>query len=130
MVYAVYINANLGQQEGRKIAKEHAVPNPNPQCMLQAAKDLGFEATLEEERCHPRSFWERGRLSIVFFDGAGEGKKPLKPEIPNRRALYKAIAAKVIELGNTSSNKTVTTGTKKLRGIEKTQARKEANRKK
>ena len=126
MVYSVYINANLKRDEGRKITKEEAVPDPKPQCMLEAAKALGFEATLDLERCHPRAFWERGRISVVFFDGEGEGKKPLKADIPNRKALYKAIAAKVKELGNVAITKAPPG--QKLHGVEKSRAKKEAKR--
>ena len=126
IVYSVYINSDLKREEGRKVSKEEGLPGPKPACMLEAAKALGFEATLEMEKCHPRAFWERGRISVVFFDGEGKDKKPLNPDIPNRKALYKAIAAKVKELGNAAVTKAAPG--QKLHGVDKSRAKKEAKR--
>lgn len=110
IVYSVYMNANLKRCEGRKLSREDSVPDPHIGCMFEAAQQLGFQVTLNLEKCHPKSFWERGRLSVAFFN---EDKSPINPEIPNRMALYKAIAAKVKELGNTVKGSNAQKGGKK-----------------
>jgi signal recognition particle subunit SEC65 len=128
LVYPVYIDSTLKRSGGRKISKEDGVPNPNPNCMARAACALGFVLTLEPVRCHPRNFWSRGRLIVNFFT---EDHQPKKPAIPTRIALYKAIAAKVKELGNTPAlAPPPPPKTGKLVGSEKSRLKRQAAKKK
>lgn len=102
IVYPVYIDATVKQFDGRKISKEDAIENPNPKVMLAAAQALGFEAEFQEGARHPRDFWRFGRLSVKFFTGPDSDKKPINPEINTRRKLFREIAKKMKELGNTA----------------------------
>jgi signal recognition particle subunit SEC65 len=120
VVYAVYIDSTLKRSGGRKISKDDGLPNPNPACMHRAVTALGFEATVDLERRHPRNFWVRGRLTVTFFT---ENHEPVDPAIPDRPALFKAIAAKVKELGNTAVVAAAAPKPAKLVGTEKSQAK-------
>jgi signal recognition particle subunit SRP19 len=122
MVYPVSIDSSLQRSGGRKTKKEDGLPAPNPQCMARAAGLLGFETIADPDRRHPRNFWQRGRISVKFFQ---VDHTAVNIDIPNRGALYKAIAAKVKQLGNTVTVKQVPQQ-QKLRGVDKTRAMREA----
>jgi signal recognition particle subunit SRP19 len=132
LVYPVYLDNTLSESEGRKIPKEAGLAGPHAECMLEAVRALGFEATLDVRTAHPRNFWQRGRISVVFFADTPEGapKIPLNPEIPNRKSLYTAIAKGVIERGNkVGPAKAATPAGQKLHGSEKAKAKRDAKRK-
>lgn len=115
IVYPLYIDSKITEKEGRKISKEDAIENPTPAAMLKAVKELGFEAELQEYSRHPHDFFRFGRLQVKFFDGEDQNKKPLNPEIKNRRLLYRAIAKKMKEQGQATQAAAATGSTKKSR---------------
>jgi signal recognition particle subunit SRP19 len=127
LVYPVYVDAKLKRSEGRKISKSDGLPNPNPQCMVRAASLLGFQAVFEAQKRHPRNFWVFGRIAVTFFT---EDHAPVNPAIADRLSLYKAIAAKMKELGNVSATPQAVPKTGKLVGSEKSKAKRDAARRK
>lgn len=55
MIYPLYLNSNRTQQQGRRIGKEKAVPDPNIREIEQAlAKINGARIILEPQKRHPR----------------------------------------------------------------------------
>ena len=130
IVYPLYLNADVGRADGRKISKSEAVKNPNPSQMQRAAEALGFKVELQMNSRHPRDFWNHGRISVKFFDGEDKDKKPLNPEINTRRKLYREIAKKIAEIGAAASaGMTKSEGGIKMTSQEKAKMKRELKKK-
>ncbi len=48
-----YFDARLTREEGRRVAKDLAVKDPDAKWVESAAKKAGLETTLEEDKHHP-----------------------------------------------------------------------------
>ena len=73
-IYPLYINSNRTQQQGRRIGKEKAVPDPNVQEIEQALSKInGVRIIVEMNKRHPREiFFEQAQfLGELLFDCYG-----------------------------------------------------------
>lgn len=58
IIYPLYINSNRTQQQGRRIGKEKAVPDPNVQEIEQALSKInGARIIVEMDKRHPREIF-------------------------------------------------------------------------
>lgn len=96
-VYPIYIDSEITQDEGRKIAKDKSIQNPNLKAMFIAAKNLGFDVILQENKRHPRDFWRFGRLYVKFFD---DSHNALHPTIKKKRQLLEELVVEMNKIGN------------------------------
>lgn len=101
-VYPVYCDSTLGMSGGRKVSKEKCVSKPTAVELFEAAKAAGFRTVLETDKAYCRDYWVRGRVRVALFSADGA---PVSPEVPNRRALYAALAAKVPKLREKAKSK-------------------------
>jgi signal recognition particle subunit SRP19 len=68
MVWPVYINSMKTQKEGRKIAKEYCVKNPELNEIVKVAKSLKFNPQIEDDKSYPSSWWEYSGRVIIETD--------------------------------------------------------------
>lgn len=96
-LYPHYLNSLKTIPEGRRVGKEHAVPNPQLKEMAVAlTQGLGYQNVVLEDKAYPRDWLTRGRVRVMLKDA--ETAELVKPEIPNKYALLKKIAAEIKKL--------------------------------
>lgn len=65
IVYPQYLDSTKTRKEGRKISLRYAVPNPRIEEIIEAAKFLGLEPILEDDKKYPRNWWlGSGRIVV------------------------------------------------------------------
>jgi signal recognition particle subunit SRP19 len=65
IIWPVYIDSEKTKKEGRRVSKENAVPSPKLREISNAAKKLGFNPEVENDKSYSRSWWEKsGRVVI------------------------------------------------------------------
>ncbi|KAJ8901454.1 hypothetical protein NDN08_007300 [Rhodosorus marinus] len=93
-LYPSYLDSAKTIDKGRKIAKAKAVDAPHAEEVYATVRFMGFEAVLEK-KYYSKNFhystdlYSRGRIRVKLFD---ENKKPIRPEIGSRRALFVQVA--------------------------------------
>jgi signal recognition particle subunit SEC65 len=55
-VYALFIDADMSREDGRKISLDFACQKPNIKMMADVLHSKGFELLVEENKRHPRDF--------------------------------------------------------------------------
>lgn len=68
VLYPAYFDLNRTRQQGRRVAKRHAVEGPTIQEIAAAAKALGLEPTLEEDKAFPSTPWRHEGRVLVRSD--------------------------------------------------------------
>ena len=90
VVWPAYLDSSKTRSRGRMIPKEKAVESPTAEEILEACRDLSYEARLEGEKKFPSSWWERPGRVLVSKKG-GEKKAVLliriSAYIAKRRSL-------------------------------------------
>ncbi|RWX72897.1 MAG: hypothetical protein Metus_0871 [Candidatus Methanosuratincola subterraneus] len=90
VVWPAYLDSSKTRSRGRMIPKEKAVESPTAEEILEACRDLSYEAQLEGEKKFPSSWWERPGRVLVSKKG-GEKKAVLliriSASIAKRRSL-------------------------------------------
>ena len=65
LIYPAYLDSTRSRSEGRRVARSLAVDRPRAEEILEAVRELGLEARLDEEARYPRSWWmDRGRVLV------------------------------------------------------------------
>ena len=111
VIYPAYIDADKTIAQGRKVSKEDSVKFPMKGMMqvntqngpmpvdktavdiAQATALLGLQGMIES-KAYSRDILMRGRVRVQIMNEDGT---PCKPEITNRKQLYRAIAGAVKE---------------------------------
>ncbi|CAG0918484.1 unnamed protein product [Notodromas monacha] len=97
-LYPAYINSNKKLCEGRRIAKEKCVPDPNVNEMKDVLLSAGFNVFLEpkifpRERIKNPTYYGKVRVQIRNDDGT-----PFKSEIPNKNAVMEHLCEMIPKL--------------------------------
>jgi signal recognition particle subunit SEC65 len=101
-IYPAYINVNKTIAEGRKVAKEFCVANPDPrEIAFVCVKSFGFQCVIEG-KAYSRDFRERGRVRVLMTNPDGSA---LNPDCKSRLDLLKACGPKILELDSRKSGK-------------------------
>ena len=72
VIWPAYLDAACSRSEGRRVAKELAVPEPTVDEIAQAVQQVGYDAVIEREATYPREYEPRGR---VVVEDAGDATK-------------------------------------------------------
>ena len=67
-VYTTYFNKEFTIAEGRRVAKDKCVSNPNIHLIKYAVEALGLKCFLDICAKHPRDFFNNGRLRVQLTD--------------------------------------------------------------
>ncbi|KAK4545339.1 hypothetical protein LTR36_003519 [Oleoguttula mirabilis] len=93
-IYPVYFDSTRSREEGRRVRKEDAVPNPLAREIVDALTHIGNEYRIplqivfEPHKGHPKDWANPGRVRVlVKKDGQAVSAK-----IQNKHHLYKLIA--------------------------------------
>ncbi|XP_003742609.1 signal recognition particle 19 kDa protein [Galendromus occidentalis] len=96
-VFPIYLNKNKTVAEGRRVPKEVAVEDPITREIVIALQQKGFDLFVEGYKVHPREVDKenvlmRSRVRVHFRDDNG---KPIHPEFPNKRKLFRMICESI-----------------------------------
>ncbi|KXL45663.1 hypothetical protein M433DRAFT_104969 [Acidomyces richmondensis BFW] len=93
-IYPVYFDSTRSREQGRRVKKEHAVPNPLASEIAEALKEIGntnhipLQIVFEPHKGHPKDWSNPGRVRVlVKKDGEAVNAK-----IHNKYHLYRMIA--------------------------------------
>lgn len=88
-IYPVYFDSTRSREEGRRVRKEDAVPNPLAREIVEALSQIGqkhnlpLKIVLEPAKCHPKDWANPGRVKVLIKENA----KPINSTIHNSRCL-------------------------------------------
>ena len=68
-IWPQYLNKNLSLKEGRKIAKEYAVKDPELNDIERALKRLGLKYSMQKEFSYPGKWYEKSGRVLVEWEG-------------------------------------------------------------
>lgn len=78
VIWPRYFDAELSRSEGRRVPTDLAVEAPRADDVASALEELGYDADLDADACHPRRPWDaRGRVLVP----AVEDKETLLREV-------------------------------------------------
>lgn len=65
IIYPIYFDSSVSHKDGRRVSKKLGVEKPDNVRIAKAAKNLGFNPTIEEDCAHPKRHWKQeGRVLI------------------------------------------------------------------
>jgi signal recognition particle subunit SRP19 len=70
VIWPAALDANLTRAEGRRVAKDLAVPEPTVDEIAKAVQQVGYDAKIEREKTYPREYEPRGRVLVKNADDA------------------------------------------------------------
>ena len=89
-IYPVYFDSTRSREEGRRVKKEDAVPNPLAREIIDALSHIGnsmnipLQIVFEPHKGHPKDWGNPGRVRVlVKKDG-----KPVSNKIQNSESLF------------------------------------------
>jgi signal recognition particle subunit SRP19 len=68
VLYPAYFDVGRSRDEGRRVAKKVAVESPTVQEVASAARALGLEPKVEEDRAFPATPWKKDGRVLVRAD--------------------------------------------------------------
>ncbi|WP_296788192.1 signal recognition particle subunit SRP19/SEC65 family protein [uncultured Methanobrevibacter sp.] len=86
-IWPQYLNKNLSLKEGRKIAKEYAVKDPELNDIERALKRLGLKYSMQKEFSYPGKWYEKSGRVLVEWEGT-------------KLELLKEVSLKIKEIRN------------------------------
>ncbi|WP_254537953.1 signal recognition particle subunit SRP19 [Halomarina litorea] len=86
VIWPAALDAERSRSEGRRVARDLAVPAPTVDEIARAVQQVGYDAVVEREKRYPREYETRGRVLVQNADDAGKSD------------LLQAVAAYVVAL--------------------------------
>lgn len=93
-IYPVYFDSTRSREQGRRVRKEDAVPNPLAREIIEGLAHIGqtkgipLQLVLEPMKTHPKDWANPGRVKVlVKQDG-----KAVSSKVQNKHHLYKIIS--------------------------------------
>ena len=68
VLYPAYFDLGRSREQGRRVAKRWAVESPTIEEIVTAAKALGLQPQLEEDKAFPSTPWRREGRVLVRAD--------------------------------------------------------------
>lgn len=87
-IYPVYFDSTRSREEGRRVSKQDAIPNPLAREIVEALSHIGkqhnlpLKIVLEPTKCHPKDWANPGRVKVLVK----ENGKPTHSKIHNSRS--------------------------------------------
>ncbi|ACV48895.1 MULTISPECIES: signal recognition particle subunit SRP19 [Halomicrobium] len=70
VIWPAALDAALSRNEGRRVSREQAVPEPTVDEIAKAVQQVGYDAVIEREKTYPREYEPRGRVLVKDADDA------------------------------------------------------------
>lgn len=66
VIYPQYIDSTKSRRLGRRVSKSEAIPKPTVEEIVAAAKELGLDPIVEENKYYPRDRWGYNKRIVVL----------------------------------------------------------------
>ena len=70
VIWPAFLDAERSRSEGRRVARDLAVPDPTVDEIAQAVQQVGYDAVIEREKTYPREYEARGRVLVKDAEDA------------------------------------------------------------
>lgn len=80
MIWPIYLDSEKSLNEGRKISKEYAVPEPRIKEIIKATEKLRYKYYAEEDRAYPGEWYNKSGRVIISSD---DSKKEILINLSN-----------------------------------------------
>lgn len=70
VIWPAALDAECTRSEGRRVARDLAVPDPTVDEIAQAVQQVGYDAVIERDVTYPREYEPRGRVLVKDADDA------------------------------------------------------------
>lgn len=78
VIWPIYFDRSVSRQEGRKVAKKHAIEKPSIENIAKAAQSLGLHPVIQKDSIHPSRPWKKeGRILIDKKDSKSKQIKQI-----------------------------------------------------
>jgi len=64
VIYPAYIDRDLSRSEGRRVAEDQAVEDPDVDEIAEAVQQVGYDAVIERDTTYSREYEPRGRVVV------------------------------------------------------------------
>jgi signal recognition particle subunit SRP19 len=72
VIWPAFLDADLSRSEGRRVAREQALPDPSIDEIAEAVQQVGYDAVIERDKQYPREYEPRGRVLVKDADDASK----------------------------------------------------------
>ena len=94
MIWPIYLDSEKSLNEGRKVSKEYAIPNPKIKEIIKASDKLRYKYVAEEDKAYPGEWYNKsGRIIITSDESKKEILINLSDSIKQMREIKKANKA-------------------------------------
>ena len=80
MIWPIYLDSEKSLNEGRKISKEYAIPEPRIKEIVKATQKLRYKYFAEEDKAYPGEWYNKSGRVIITSD---ESKKEILINLSN-----------------------------------------------
>ena len=80
MIWPIYLDSEKSLNEGRKVSKEHAIPEPRIKEIIKATEKLRYKYLAEEDKAYPGEWYNKSGRVIITTD---ESKKEILINLSN-----------------------------------------------
>ena len=80
MIWPIYLDSEKSLNEGRKIPKEYAIPEPRIKEIIKATQKLKYKYIAEEDKSYPGEWYNKSGRVIITTD---ESKKEILINLSN-----------------------------------------------
>lgn len=70
VIWPAFLDRELTRREGRRVARERAVPDPSVDEIAEAVRQVGYDTVVERDKTYPREYEPRGRVLVKDADDA------------------------------------------------------------
>ncbi|MFC3959890.1 signal recognition particle subunit SRP19 [Halovivax cerinus] len=69
VIWPAYLDADRSRNEGRRVPRDIAVPEPTVEEIAKAVQQVGYDASVERDKAYSREPWtHRGRVVVRGAD--------------------------------------------------------------
>jgi signal recognition particle subunit SRP19 len=72
VIWPAALDAERTRSEGRRVARDIAVPEPTVDEIAKAVQQVGYDAVIERDMTYPREYEPRGRVLVKDADDASK----------------------------------------------------------
>jgi signal recognition particle subunit SRP19 len=72
VIWPAALDADLTRNEGRRVPRDLAVPQPTVDEIAKAVQQVGYDSVIERDKRYPREYETRGRVLVKDADDASK----------------------------------------------------------
>lgn len=86
VIWPIYFDSTASRKDGRRVKRRYALKSPALDEIAEAARMLGFDPIIEQDKSYPALWWKKGGRVLIK-----------KTETP-KSSILREIASKIREM--------------------------------